>query len=75
MRLPDQHSVKKQIFKMLSRQSCPFDYLVQESSEVTLVIQKAEAITEIMINMFSNVAPWMLAHFFAEHYRDTLPTT
>lgn len=34
MRLPVQGSEEKQILKMLSRQSCPFDCLVQESSEV-----------------------------------------
>lgn len=57
-----------QIFKTLSRQSCPFEYLVQESSEVALVTHYAEAIMEIMINVFSNVLTWMLAYFFAECY-------
>lgn len=36
MKLLVQGSEEKQIFKMLSRQSFPFDCLVQESSEVAL---------------------------------------
>lgn len=68
MKLPVQGSEEKRIFKMLSRQSFPFDCLVQESSEVALGTHQAEAFMEIMINVFSNVLTWMLAYFFAEHY-------
>lgn len=75
MRLPVQGSEEKQMFKVLNMQSCPFDYLVQESSEVALVRHQVEGIMKIMINVFSNAVTWMLAHFFAEHYMDTLPTT
>lgn len=65
MRLPVQGSEENQISnQMLSKQSCPFDYLVQESSEVALVTQSAGAIMEIMINEFVQCTDLDVSIFF-----------